>query len=232
MPQIPLFPLQTVLFPSTPISLHIFEERYRLMVAHCLENGTPFGVALLRSGSEVDPEDPGARQLRAALGEEPPLSPGEPVPHAVGTTARIGDSVKLEDGRYYLVANGQRRFRIQGIVQRLPYAVASVSLLDETLEPGTELAAGKLRGLYARYWSALATATGQEQSPDALPEDTSQMIYMLAHRLKVSNARKQRWLEADALTRAREIAGVLRAEIALLPAAGPAQSSGATWSWN
>jgi uncharacterized protein len=231
MAQIPLFPLHTVLFPGMPISLHIFEERYRQMVARCLEEGGPFGVALLRSGSEVSPDDPWTQRMRAAVGGESAPVP-DAVPYAVGTTARIGDSVKLDDGRYYLVANGQRRFRIQGIVQRVPYAVASISFLEETDEPELDAAAAVLRELYSRYWGALANATGQPQEPEALPDGPAQLTYTLAHRLKVSNPRKQRWLEAGSLTRAREIAAVLRAEIALLPAAGPARQSGGAWSWN
>src|SRR5437762_3596677 len=112
--KLPLFPLNTVLFPGMPISLYIFEERYRLMIGRCLDQNTVFGVVLIREGSEVEP---GA------------------IPHLVGTTAQITESVQMEDGRYYLVATGQRRFRIQYIAQRQPYIVSSISYLPE--ESGT-----------------------------------------------------------------------------------------------
>jgi Lon protease-like protein len=208
--QLPLFPLHTVLFPGAPVSLHIFEERYRLMIARCLEHSAPFGVVLIRSGGETSPDA---------------------TPHAVGTSALIGDSVRLEDGRYYLVATGLRRFRIQNIVQRLPYLVAAVSYLPEE-QAGAAGAVSQLRELYARYWATLAAATGQAQQPEPLPDDPLALTYALAHRLKVNNSRKQRWLTADSLTRARELAAVLRAELALLPTAGPAHSAGTAWSWN
>ena len=52
--EIPLFPLNTVLFPGMPLSLHIFEERYKLMIKHCLDEECPFGVLLIREGKEVD----------------------------------------------------------------------------------------------------------------------------------------------------------------------------------
>jgi Lon protease-like protein len=103
--KLPLFPLNTVLFPGMPISLHIFEERYRLMIGRCIEQNGPFGVVLIREGREVG---------------------GEAAPYPVGTTAAIGSNVRLDDGRYYLTATGQRRFRIQYFAQRQPYLLASV----------------------------------------------------------------------------------------------------------
>jgi uncharacterized protein len=67
---IPLFPLETVLFPYTALPLHIFEPRYREMVMHCLETDSPFGVVLIREGREV-----GDAEVQV---------------HEVGTLARIG----------------------------------------------------------------------------------------------------------------------------------------------
>src|SRR5262249_9792849 len=66
--KLPIFPLNTVLFPGASIQLHIFEERYRLMIGRCLEQSSPFGVALIRSGSEVSPDDPWVRR-QLELGE-------------------------------------------------------------------------------------------------------------------------------------------------------------------
>jgi uncharacterized protein len=230
--QLPLFPLQTVLFPGAPLSLHIFEERYRLMIGRCLEESRPFGVVLLRSGSETSADDPVARRIRDRLGQ-PPLGPSdEPVPHAIGTTARIGDSVRLEDGRYYVVANGQRRFRIRSIVERRPYLVAAVTYLDEPVDAAAAAAAARLRALYTRYWSILAAATGQQPETEELPDDPVALTYTLAHLLKVNNARKQRWLEANTLARATEMARVLSTEIALLPGTGPAAGHGELWTLN
>jgi hypothetical protein len=139
--KLPIFPLNTVLFPGSPIQLHIFEERYRLMVARCLEQHAPFGVVLIRSGSEVSPDDPWVReQVERAGGGDEELSAlrqqlgGETVPYAVGTSAQIssGESTRLPDGRYYLVAMGQKRFRIQYLTQRRPYMVASSSAATGT----------------------------------------------------------------------------------------------------
>lgn len=88
---IPLFPLQTVLFPEGRLPLRIFEPRYMDMAKICLKEGSPFGVCLIASGSEV----------------------GKPaVPHPVGTLATIGDWDMPQLGVLQIVARGGERFRV------------------------------------------------------------------------------------------------------------------------
>jgi Lon protease-like protein len=212
--KLPLFPLNTVLFPGMPISLHIFEERYRLMIGRCIEQNGPFGVVLIREGREVG---------------------GEAAPYPVGTTAAIGSNVQLDDGRYYLTATGQRRFRIQYFAQRQPYLLASVVYLPE--ETGGQAVidqAEELRGLYVRYWEALAHATGHRREPETLPTNVIDLTYWMAHRLQVDNVHKQRWLEDDVATRLREMSGAIRTELRLLPSEGPEGERGwaGSGSWN
>ncbi len=201
--RLPLFPLDMVLFPGAPITLRIFEERYRLMIGRCLEQSGPFGVVLIREGPEVG---------------------GEAIPHSVGTTAVISDSVRLDDERYYLTAVGQRRFRVQYIAQRQPYLLASVAdLPEETGGAAMVEMADQLRALYARY------------QPDTLPENVVGLTYWMAQRLQVDNIHKQRWLEADVATRLREISAAIRAELLLLPNQSAGEREGG-WagpgSWN
>jgi Lon protease-like protein len=224
--KLPLFPLNMVLFPGAPLQLHIFEERYRLMIGRCLEQGAPFGVMLLRSGGEVSADDPWVRrQIEQAGGGEPELNAlrqqlgGEAAPYSVGTTAQINaaESVRLPDGRYYLAALGQRRFRVQYLVQRQPYLIGSVAYLPETCSPESAALAGQLRELYRRYWAALSAATGDKPRPETLPDGAVDLTYWLANRLQVGNARKQHWLEADTETRLREIGAAIRSELAMLP---------------
>ncbi len=212
--KLPLFPLNTVLFPGVPLTLHIFEERYRQMIERCLEQSGPFGVVLIREGPEVG---------------------GEATPHSVGTTAVISDSVHLDDGRYYLAAAGQRRFRIQYIAQRQPYLLASVAYLpEETGGPAVVETANHMRALYKRYWSAVDAATGHQHQPEALPENVVDLTYWMAQRLQVDNIHKQRWLEADVATRLREMNAAIHAELRLLPEANSEHEGG--WvgpgSWN
>ena len=109
MQTIPLFPLHAVLFPGTPIHLHIFEERYRQMIRFCLEERRPFGVALIRQGDEF----------------------GYPLaePYSVGCTAEIIHSSELPDGRFNLVAMGEERFKVFSISHKHPYLVGEVECL-------------------------------------------------------------------------------------------------------
>lgn len=217
--QLPLFPLGTILFPGATLNLHIFEDRYRLMIGRCLEEGSPFGVVLIREGDEVAEGRIGAR-------------PAEPYP--VGTLAQISANVRLEDGRYLLTAIGMSRFRIQSILQRAPYLVASVAALPEERPTGTVAAAGELRATYNRYWQAVAVATGVSVQTEELPTDPAELAYQLADRLQVTLARKQRWLEVDVLTCLREINANLRAELALLPSnrRGPGEGQSGIGSLN
>ena len=86
-----LFPLQTVLFPGMRMPLHIFEERYKVMIRECIEEDAPFGVLLIRSGAEVG---------------------GSAIPCNVGTTARISQVEYLDDGRMNIFTMGESRFRV------------------------------------------------------------------------------------------------------------------------
>lgn len=209
-----LFPLNTVMFPGAPLTLHIFEERYRQMIGQCLENSSPFGVVLLREGSEVG---------------------DVAIPYYVGTLVQINASVRLEDGRMLIATIGQRRFRVQYLLHRVPYLVASVVTLPEESGVGLSQSAHELRAVHDTYWQAIASATGVQNEVEKLPQDVVAMTYHLAHRLQVTNERKQHWLEVDVATRIREITAMLRAEIELLPRAegdSPAGQTGAPWSWN
>jgi len=117
--EIPLFPLRSVLCPGVALPLHIFEERYRLMISHCLERDEPFGVVLLREGHEVGP-------LRGGVA-------------AMGTTAAIRRAGSHPDGRLDILTVGEQRFRLEGVDNvSEPYLVGRVSLLDEPTGPESE----------------------------------------------------------------------------------------------
>lgn len=97
MPVIPLFPLNAVLFPDGPLKLRIFETRYVDMIGRCMREGTAFGVALISEGVEAG---------------------GDAKTVAIGTTARIVDFEKLEDGLLGISALGERCFRIEATSQQ------------------------------------------------------------------------------------------------------------------
>ncbi|NJP05044.1 MAG: peptidase S16 [Chloroflexaceae bacterium] len=213
MTSLPLFPLHTVLFPGSPLTLHIFEERYRLMMAHCLEQHEPFGVLLIRDGAEVG--DP------------------NPIAYHVGTTAQINSSVRLDDGRYLVSTVGQQRFRVTHSTQYKPYMMAHVELLQDNVQARHMALIPRLQKVYDTYWQAVAAATGVQQEVEELPLDGIDLTYHLAHRLHVSNERKQHWLESDTVTRIHEMMILLRAEIALLPQGnGHYRGDQINWPWS
>jgi len=199
---LPLFPLGSLLFPGGTMSLHIFEQRYRLMIGHCLAGEQRFGIVLLRRGHEVIE----GRVVDVA-----------PEPYDVGTVAIIQEYLKLEDGRYLLHVMGQQRFRILQIIDQSPYLVAKVQLLPEQTDNESIAAATELRNTYQRYWERIATITGTEIEVESLPLDPIKLGYILADRLQIDMAQNQRWLETDVTDRLRSLTMALRTEMAILP---------------
>lgn len=110
-PEIPIFPLHTVLFPHSRLQLHIFEPRYRQMVSNCIASGGYFGVALIRMGEES-----------GDLAE----------PYLVGTLVRIVDVHSYSDGRFDINVLGMSRFRIRRLDESLPYLTAQIEPLEES----------------------------------------------------------------------------------------------------
>lgn len=116
MIEIPLFPLRSVLCPGVALPLHIFEDRYRLMINRCIDRGEAFGVVLLREGRET-----GALRGEVA---------------AVGTTALIRRAGTHPDGRIDILTVGGQRFRLEGVDNvSQPYLIGRVSLLEEPTGP-------------------------------------------------------------------------------------------------
>ena len=120
----PIFPLRTVLFPGGILPLRIFEPRYVDMVRWCMREGAPFGVVLLRQGSEVnDPRD--------SAGAEREL-------FKLGTEAQIIDFNQADNGLLGIVAQGGRKFAIADTqTQKDGLLTATVEYLKE--EPVGEL---------------------------------------------------------------------------------------------
>ncbi len=196
--RLPLFPLNTVLFPHMPAGLHIFEERYREMIRDCQEQGTSFGVIGIREGLEVG---------RSVL------------PFSVGTLAQIHELEALDDGRYNLVVAGASRFRVESMSLERPYLVGAISYLedtrgDESLIP--ELAERAARA-FTEYTASLRnladTNVGEDEQGDELPDDPELLSYLIAASLNVEVNRRQELLEEDSVSgRLRRCLQVLRRE--------------------
>jgi Lon protease-like protein len=143
--ELPLFPLHRVLFPGVALPLHVFEERYRTMVARCLEDDRPFGVVLIRDGREV-----GRGPMAIAT---------------VGTVAEIREASRFSDGRFELLAVGTRRFRVESLtVGREPYTVARVDPIDDPIgEAATaRLLTERVTQRFVRYLTLLQPMEGED----------------------------------------------------------------------
>lgn len=184
--ELPLFPLNSVLFPGATLSLHIFEERYKLMIGRCLEEGAPFGVVLIRSGSEV----------------------GEPAePFEVGTTAQIIRVQQLEEGRMNLVCLGGRRFRITRKLREAPYLVGDVEFLEPAEAKDDEVGdlADTVAALFAEYYRLYLAASNQWSRHIGMPGDPNELADFVASRLTASLPTKQLLLEELSVRRRLEL---------------------------
>jgi uncharacterized protein len=190
--ELPLFPLNTVLFPSLPLPLHIFEERYKLMIGTCVVTDNLFGVCLIRDGVEVG---------------------GPAEPFEVGTVARIAEVERLPDGRMNLMTFGTSRFRLDEVIQREPYLVGRVVVLEPDIEPAAEELVADVADRLLRY---LREVRGAARLPDRgeLLVDVDRLSYLAAATLGLPARERQSFLETDsAVARLQQARDLLRREI-------------------
>jgi uncharacterized protein len=203
---LPLFPLNTVLFPGMPISLHIFEDRYKLMIGECVAKRQPFGVVLIKNGREA----------------------GQPAtPQAVGCTANIAQLQPLQDGRMNLVAIGHDRFYIHTFHHDKPYLVGTVESLPlrRGSEPNTAAHTRRLRQLLTSYLELLSQMGEVEFDMDKLPTDPLELAYLTATLIQAPAHDKQQLLvinhEPELVT---AVYHTCRYELAILKAMAAATS--------
>ena len=180
MYELPLFPLNTVLFPGMPLPLRIFEPRYKEMIGVCIREKRPFGVVLIREGKA----------------QHGPLA----VPHTVGCTAQITQVEPLEDGQFAILSIGQERFRIHSLKKDKAYLVGMVENTPLLNEPETKLTSNAkcLRALVGEYLEILARASGQRFDAKAqVPGQPIDLIYLAASVLQTTNDNKQKLLSQD-----------------------------------
>jgi Lon protease-like protein len=236
--QLPLFPLHTVLCPGIALPLHIFEDRYRELVRRCIETSSPFGVVLIRDGSEV-----GGGSLAFS---------------AIGTTAEIRKAGRYPDGRYDLLVVGTGRFAVESVaVGDEPYIVAEATLLDDEVADPEE--SRRLANLATRrfvtYLELLQPRPGEsteeidisvevetedvdtadleaeatigevevEQGDETvrrrvvIPDDPTTLSYLLAGIIQIELPRRQALLEAETTDeRLRELLRLIDRETFLL----------------
>jgi Lon protease-like protein len=194
--ELPLFPLNVVLFPGVVLPLHVFEPRYRQMIADCQQHEQPFGIVLARPDS-------------VHLQEEP---------YPIGTMAEIRDLNRLEDGRYILMALGLQRFRILSQHRQKPYLSGIVELYEDVSDPleDLDMYLEQAHNLFGTYLEMLLKAANEEDKDirSYLPASAEELSYFIAYFLDIQDEQKQHFLElTSTLQRLQEEVTILRREV-------------------
>jgi len=180
---VPLFPLpNAVLFPKTPMPLFIFEERYRIMVREVIAGSGELVIALMREGM-------GFRQT------------GISAVHSVACLGKIESYEELKGGKYNIVVVGVQRVRLIRIVDKTPYRLAEVEILEDVEGVGNseEIVQRQtnLGGLFSEFTELAAGI--QPQATDLMPQlDFESLVNMVAMTLNLPIEQKQALLERDA----------------------------------
>jgi ATP-dependent Lon protease len=190
--ELPIFPLPLVLFPGTTQPLHIFEPRYRGLLADCLAGDRRFGIAFVAPAPQTDPE---------------------PQSGDVGCIARITQEQMLPDGRSNVLTVGERRFTLlEWVPSERPYRMARVEEFDDEPEEAAEaeeIAAG-VRDDFRRLSRALAALTDRDDEDRELPGDPYGLSFRVAAALELDLDVKQALLVGRSTTgRLRRLAGLL-----------------------
>ena len=203
---LPLFPLSTVLFPGMRLPLHIFEERYRLLVAHLRAQPEPrrFGVIAIRKGREVGTD-------------------GITALHEVGCVASVRQITEHPDGRFDLATVGTERFRLLSVDDSLPYYQGEIEpLKDEAPSDAGEaeaFAVSRVQAGFRAYLNALADRGGGVISVADLPDEPVLLSYVVGAAMIIDLPERQSLLAAPAaLDRLRLERSLLVREIAMFRA--------------
>ncbi|WP_433571090.1 LON peptidase substrate-binding domain-containing protein [Streptomyces sp. CA-251247] len=223
--RLPLFPLNSVLFPGLVLPLNVFEERYRALMRELLKTDESeprrFAVVAIRDGREVAPTLPGMPDQTALPERGPTAGFGDdPVQafHPVGCIADAATIRERDDGSFEVLATGTTRIRLLSVDANGPFLTAEVEELpEETGEGAGALAEGVLRA-FRSYQKRLAGARERSLSTGAdLPDEPSVVSYLVAAAAVLDTPAKQRLLEAkDTAARLREELTLLRAETAVI----------------
>ena len=175
--------------------LHIFEPRYRQMLADCLEGDRRFGIARLDEGAT-----------------ERELAPG-----TVGCVAEIVNTEVLPDGRSNIVVRGSERFALLSFVSSAhPYHVCRAELVEDEFEIGAELdaSAERVRDVFRRVARAARTLADDPDPVPELPEDAASLSFAVAAMIDIDlDARQQLLASRSPLERLRQLDRVLSAAL-------------------
>jgi Lon protease-like protein len=201
--QIPIFPLPSVvLFPEVTLPLHVFEPRYRDMVADALAGDRLIGMVLLRPGWEQEYE------------ERPPI-------YEVGCVGVISPHERLSDGRYNIVLQGVDRVRLTGETGDRTYRRAFIEPLGDPLGPDDREPLREARHRLESLVAPFADPSGAElRIPASVPD--VELVNALAQYLPLEPVEKQALLEREGvLARCRALVELLEMKAILSKCSSP-----------
>ncbi|MGA5816533.1 LON peptidase substrate-binding domain-containing protein [Kitasatospora sp. NPDC094028] len=220
--RLPLFPLNTVLYPGLVLPLNVFEERYRRLVADLLEHPEDeprrFGVVAIKDGREVAPVRP----------EEGPAGPldglgtvtGDPLEAVfhLGCVADVSSAQQQPDGRYDLLVTGTTRFVLRSVDASGPYLTGEVEPVEERPGEGSGALAAEVERAFRVYQKRLAGAReASTVGRQELPDDPQVLSYLVAAASVFETPVKQQLLACpDTAQRLRTELDLLRRESAVL----------------
>jgi ATP-dependent Lon protease len=190
--ELPLFPLPVVLFPGMPMPLHIFEPRYRKMLADIRASDNLFGLSFFDSNSS---------------GKDLP-----PAGH-VGCVAEVTETQALPDGRSNILTVGVIRYRAEGYIERgEPYLVVRVNFFEDDTEDGELLDASsrEVAAMFMRVANAIRVINDERGNlPDISDTEPQKLSFLVAAALEIEVQTKQELLElrstSERLSRLRDV---------------------------
>jgi len=193
--RLPLFPLPLVLFPGGVQPLHVFEPRYRRLLADSLAGDLRFGIVLCEQGT-----------------------PERAIPHGrVGCEAHVTAAQPLPDGRSDIVVTGGERFALERFVEDpAPYHVADVAEVHDVEEPPAMVApaAERVREVFARAAVASRALSDDTDALPDLPDDPASLSFAVAGFVDLDLETRQRLLSSrSAAARLRELEDLLGAAV-------------------
>jgi Lon protease-like protein len=190
--EVPLFPLNTVVFPGVVTPLHIFEERYRALIRELagIESvfDRVFGILAIREGYEV-----GDHGMQSA--------------HRVGTLVQQTEVDPYDDGRFDIQVIGRQRLRVTESDNSGPFLRGEVELLSDEDEPNAQDEAARTLATFEIYRERLSELRGGPVLAGEMPHDPAYLSYALAATCLLTLPQRQALLEADS---ALERLGMLR----------------------
>jgi Lon protease-like protein len=215
-----MFPLSTVVFPGVSLPLHVFEDRYRALVAHLLTVDDPaervFGTVAIREGYEVG--DHGSQSL-----------------YRVGVRLQLTDVEANDDGTFEIEAVARERILLHGLDASGDFAVGDVADHPDVEGPVPEELLNRARATFTAYRAAISELQGATFS-GTLPRDPGYLSWTLAALAPLPMAERQSLLEADSpLERLELVTSLLREElraINVIPSLPATEVARTAWSPN